>query len=101
MKPMKFGIGQAVKRVEDIRLVTGHGHYTADLALAGALHAVFLRSPHACARFKIVDVSRAKASPGVRAILSAADVEHLGNLRCMAPLSAWRLRSVRTIDPQM
>jgi carbon-monoxide dehydrogenase large subunit len=87
MKPMKFGIGQAIKRVEDIRLVTGHGHYTADLELAGVRHAVFLRSPHACARFKIVDVERAKASPGVRAILSAEDVAHLGHLRCLAPLS--------------
>jgi carbon-monoxide dehydrogenase large subunit len=99
MKPMKFGIGQAVKRVEDVRLVTGHGHYTADLALAGALHAVFLRSPHACARFKIVDVSRAKASPGVRAILSAADVEHLGNLRCLAPLSNSADGKVMTLPP--
>ena len=47
MKPMKFGMGQSIKRVEDVRFITGRGNYTSDYAPDGALHAVFLRSPHA------------------------------------------------------
>jgi carbon-monoxide dehydrogenase large subunit len=86
MKPMKFGIGQAVKRVEDSRLVTGRGQYTADYLPAGALQAVFLRSPHAHAHFTITDVSAAKSMPGVHTVLVAADCSHLGDLPCLAPL---------------
>jgi aerobic carbon-monoxide dehydrogenase large subunit len=86
MKPMKFGIGQAVKRVEDSRLITGHGQYTADYAPAGALQAVFLRSPHAHAHFTVTNIDAAKSMPGVRAVLVAADFEHLGDLPCLAPL---------------
>ncbi len=85
MKPMKFGIGQPVRRVEDVRFVTGRGRYTADVEAAGALHAVFLRSPHAHARFTL-DASAAAALPGVRAVLTAADVAHLGGLPCLAPM---------------
>ena len=51
MKATKFGMGQGVKRVEDVRLVSGRGTYTSDVACEDALHAVFLRSPHAHARF--------------------------------------------------
>ena len=86
MKPMKFGIGQAVRRVEDVRLVTGKGRYTADEIPAGALHAVFLRSPYAHASFKIADVTAAKALAGVRAIYSAADFADVKDLPCNAPL---------------
>src|SRR5260370_22502320 len=86
MKPMKFGIGQAVKRAEDARLIRGEGKYTADVVPAGSLAAVFLRSPHAQARFKIEDVAAAKAAPGVRLVVTSADVGHLGNLPCLATL---------------
>ncbi|MBV9247446.1 MAG: xanthine dehydrogenase family protein molybdopterin-binding subunit [Methylobacteriaceae bacterium] len=86
MKPMKFGIGQAVKRVEDARLITGHGQYTADYLPTGTLAAVFLRSPHAHARFTVSDTSAAKSMPGVRLIATAADVAHLGDLPCVAAL---------------
>src|SRR5579863_4402564 len=68
MKLMKFGVGQAVKRVEDVRLVTGRGNYTSDYAPEGALHAVFLRSPHAHAAFSFGDLSAARAAPGVKAV---------------------------------
>jgi len=82
-KPMKFGIGQAVKRVEDTRFLTGRGNYTADFAPAGALHAAFLRSPHAHARFKVQDLAEARAVPGVRAIYTLSDLGNLGGLRCI------------------
>src|SRR5260370_19965044 len=86
MKPMKFGIGQAVKRVEDARLIRGEGKSTADVVPPGTLAAVLLRSPHAHARFKIEDVATAKAAPGVRLVVTAADVGYLGDLPCLAGL---------------
>jgi aerobic carbon-monoxide dehydrogenase large subunit len=86
MKPMKFGVGQAVKRVEDIRFITGRGKYTSDYASAGALCAVFLRSPHAHARFAFGDLDAARAMPGVKAIYTAEDFAGFGGLPCLAPM---------------
>jgi aerobic carbon-monoxide dehydrogenase large subunit len=86
MKPMKFGVGQAVKRVEDVRFITGRGKYTSDYAPEGALHAVFLRSPHAHASFSFGDLETARAMPGVKAIYVASDFEALGDLPCLAPM---------------
>jgi carbon-monoxide dehydrogenase large subunit len=77
---MKFGFGQAVTRKEDDALLRGQGHYVADVAPAATLHAVVLRSPHAHARFRIVDLERARALPGVRLVLTAADIAQLGPL---------------------
>ncbi|HEY1943773.1 MAG TPA: xanthine dehydrogenase family protein molybdopterin-binding subunit [Roseiarcus sp.] len=84
MQPIKFGIGQSVKRVEDVRLVSGRGVYTSDIVRDGALHAAFLRSPYAHANFRIEDVEAARASPGVRAVYVAADFASLGGLPCLA-----------------
>jgi carbon-monoxide dehydrogenase large subunit len=76
---MKFGVGQSVRRKEDDPLLRGHGHYVADHLPAGALHAVLVRSPHAHARFRI-DAAKARAMPGVRLVLTGADVKHIGPL---------------------
>ncbi|ACL58095.1 xanthine dehydrogenase family protein molybdopterin-binding subunit [Methylobacterium nodulans] len=86
MTVTKFGIGQPLRRVEDHRLLTGGGHYGDDHAPEGCLHAALLRSPHAHARFRITDVSTACAMPGVRLVLTAADVANLGEIKCQAPL---------------
>jgi carbon-monoxide dehydrogenase large subunit len=86
MRPMKFGVGQAVKRVEDPRLITGRGNYTSDYWPEGALHAAFLRSPHAHARFSFADLETARAMSGVKAIYRLEDFSHLGGLPCLAPL---------------
>ena len=86
MKPMKFGIGQAVTRVEDQRLISGHGRYTSDADHAGALEAVFLRSPHANAAFKITDMTNAAAMPGVVAVYAAADFADYQDMPCLAAL---------------
>ena len=86
MKPMKFGVGQAVKRVEDPRLITGRGNYTSDYWPEGTLHAAFLRSPHAHARFSFSDLETARAAPGVKAVYTLADFPGLGELPCLAPL---------------
>jgi aerobic carbon-monoxide dehydrogenase large subunit len=87
MKPMKFGIGQPARRVEDERLITGRGQYASDMLPRNAARAFVLRSPHAHARFRITDIEAAKAMPGVLLVLTAADVAHLGDLPCIAPVA--------------
>ncbi|MGG5811494.1 xanthine dehydrogenase family protein molybdopterin-binding subunit [Falsiroseomonas sp. CW058] len=67
------GLGQPLRRLEDPRLLTGGGRFAANLAPPGALHAVFLRSPHAHARVLRVDAAAARAMPGVTAVLTAED----------------------------
>ncbi|HEY3849180.1 MAG TPA: xanthine dehydrogenase family protein molybdopterin-binding subunit, partial [Acetobacteraceae bacterium] len=67
------GIGQPVRRKEDIRLLTGQGRYGDDLTLPGFAHAVFVRSPHAHARIVSIDKAAALAAPGVLAVLTGAD----------------------------
>jgi carbon-monoxide dehydrogenase large subunit len=86
MTVTKFGIGQPLRRVEDRRLLTGGGNYGDDYAPEGCLHAALLRSPHAHARFRITDVEAARALPGVRLVLTAADVTNLRKIKCQAPL---------------
>src|SRR4051794_34741772 len=86
MKPQKFGVGQPVRRLEDARFVTGGGRYTADIAPEGALAASFLRSSHAHALFTIADLAEVCAMPGVRLVLSAQDIAHLGPVPCLAPM---------------
>jgi carbon-monoxide dehydrogenase large subunit len=70
----KFGIGQAVRRVEDQRFLTGSGRYVDDIVLPGMCHGVVLLSPHAHARIKKIDTAKAKAAPGVLLVLTGADV---------------------------
>ncbi|HVB68328.1 MAG TPA: xanthine dehydrogenase family protein molybdopterin-binding subunit [Acetobacteraceae bacterium] len=67
------GIGQPVRRTEDLRLVTGRGRFADDSVLPGMAHAVVLRAPHAHARIVSVDRTAAEAMPGVRAVLTGAD----------------------------
>jgi aerobic carbon-monoxide dehydrogenase large subunit len=86
MKPQKFGIGQPVRRLEDARFVAGGGRYTADVMPDGALAACFLRSPHAHAQFTIGDLTAVHAMPGVRLVLTAEDIAHLGPVPCLAPM---------------
>ena len=74
------------KRVEDIRFVQGKGNYVDDLKLPGMLYGDFTRSPHAHARIKNIDTSKAKAVPGVLAVLTAADLKPL-NLHYMPTLA--------------
>ncbi len=81
----KFGIGQPVRRKEDSRLLTGRGTYTDDINKPGQAHAAFLRSPHAHADIRSVDIAPALAAPGVIAVLTGrdADADGLGLLPVM------------------
>ena len=67
-------IGAPRKRKEDPRFLTGASCFTDDIALAGQLHGVVVRSPHAHARIRAVDLAAARAAPGVRLVLTAADI---------------------------
>ena len=71
------GIGLSILRPDGPEKVTGQVQYVADLNPRGLLHAKLLRSPHAHARILRIDVSRARALPGVRAVLTAADIPEL------------------------
>src|SRR5690349_3633819 len=71
------GVGLSVPRFDSPEKVTGRTQYVGDVKLPGLLQARLLRSPHAHARIKRIDVSRAKALPGVRAVLTAADIPEL------------------------
>jgi carbon-monoxide dehydrogenase large subunit len=66
--------GARVHRVEDARLLTGHGTYVDDVSLPGMLHACFVRSPFARARIRGVDASAALAAPGVHFVFTAPDL---------------------------
>src|SRR2546428_7580150 len=71
-------IGQPLKRREDPRLLTGAGRFVDDLRPPGCVHVVLLRSPHAHARITRLDVARARRAPGVVAVVTGAEVRHLG-----------------------
>src|SRR3954469_9574567 len=68
------GIGQPVKRREDLRLLTGRGRYSDDLNLPGQAYAAMVRAPHAHALICSIDTAAARALPGVLAVLTADDV---------------------------
>ena len=98
----KFGIGQAVRRVEDQRFLQGHGRYVDDISLPGMCHGVTVLSPHANARIKRVDVSKAKAAPGVLVVLTGADAvaEHLGSFTAhLMPEDFGAPKGHRTFQP--
>jgi len=87
---MKFGIGQPMRRHEDLRLLTGRGRYTDDIALPRMVHAHVLRSPVAHARLARVDAAAARSMPGVLLVLTGDDVraEGLGDVPCVTPLTS-------------
>ncbi|MEO9787787.1 MAG: xanthine dehydrogenase family protein molybdopterin-binding subunit [Aurantimonas coralicida] len=80
----KFGLGASVLRKEDDAFIRGEGHYTDDETRAGLLHAAVVRSPHAHARFTIGDLEAARSAPGVRMVLTHADIAELGEVPCLA-----------------
>src|SRR6266851_1262742 len=83
-------IGTSIQRVEDNRILTGRGRYVDDVNLPGMLHAAFLRSPHPHARINNVDVSAARAMPGVVAVLTGADMQRLTNPASVQTLPGFR-----------
>jgi carbon-monoxide dehydrogenase large subunit len=80
-------VGQAMKRKEDPRLVSGTSTYVDDVVLPGMLHMAVTRSIHAHARIKRVDTSKAQKLPGVVAVVTGEEVAaHCGPIPCVASL---------------
>jgi putative selenate reductase molybdopterin-binding subunit len=67
-------VGRSERRVDSVKLATGRGTFVDDIALPAMLHARILRSPHAHARIRRIDGSRARALPGVALVLTHEDV---------------------------
>ncbi|HVB15792.1 MAG TPA: molybdopterin cofactor-binding domain-containing protein, partial [Stellaceae bacterium] len=74
----EFALGQAVPRFEDPRLLKGGGRYVDDMIFPRLAFGHVLRSPHAHARIRAIDTSRAKTAPGVLAVLTGADWQASG-----------------------
>ncbi|VWX63562.1 Carbon-monoxide dehydrogenase large subunit [Burkholderiales bacterium 8X] len=78
IEPIRFGSGQAVRRLEDESLLAGAGRYTDDVNLPDQAHLYFLRSPYPHARLTSIDVSAAAAMPGVLRVLTGPDLKAAG-----------------------
>ncbi|WP_192183526.1 xanthine dehydrogenase family protein molybdopterin-binding subunit [Mesorhizobium amorphae] len=78
------GVGARVARKEDKRFITGAGRYVDDMVVPGMKHAAFVRSPHAHAQIKKIDVKKAQAMPGVVGVLTGKELkaDGIGNLIC-------------------
>jgi CO/xanthine dehydrogenase Mo-binding subunit len=100
-------IGARVARVEDERFLRGRGRYVDDIDLPGQLHAAFVRSVHANARLRSIDATAAREAPGVRLVLTGADLgalngplppfvpdPNMANPRTQLPLATERVRYV-------
>jgi len=74
----KYGTGQAIRRVEDQRFLTGTGRYTDDIVLPGQAYIQFFRSPYAHGSIRNIDVSEAREAPGVLAVYTADDLTAAG-----------------------
>ncbi len=89
---VKRVIGTRVRRIEDPRLLAGQGRYLADVPVPDALHAVFVRSPHAHAGIEAIDCAVARAMPGVVAVWTATELSpHLSTLRLPVAFPAGQL----------
>src|SRR5271168_4048706 len=95
----KFGIGQPVSRLEDPRFITGRGRFVDDISLPQQLYGVVVMSPHAHARIKGIDTTKAKAAEGVVSVLTGADVEHdkLGGFSPIMPEDMGGPKGYRTM----
>ena len=81
-------MGQPVRRSEDRRFITGAGRYTDDIVLPRQTVGYVLRSPHAHATIRAIDISAALAAPGIVGVFTGADLERdgIGKIPCVVPL---------------
>src|SRR6266849_1038533 len=87
--------GRSVRRLEDVRFLTGRGRYVEDFTAPGEVHAFVLRSPHAHAVIERIDTAAARAAPGILGVFTEADLraDGIGPLPCVA--------QVNTVDPMI
>src|SRR4029077_19184118 len=84
-------VGQRLRRREDPRLITGTATYVDDIKMPGMHYAAIVRSPHAAANIKSIDISKAAAHPGVAAVFVGRDTEKVGPVPCGASLPGLRV----------
>lgn len=96
----KFGKSQPIKRVEDIRFLTGKGRYVDDIAPEGALVAFFVRSPIAHAEIASMDLSAAREAEGVHAVYALDDLEAMGVMASMSGDLVDNLDGSEGADPE-
>ncbi|WP_420349021.1 xanthine dehydrogenase family protein molybdopterin-binding subunit [Pelagibius sp.] len=84
----RFGVGQGLRRVEDVRFLTGQGRYSDDIKLEGQSYAVLVRSPFAHAEITGIDLGDARAAPGVLGVFTAEDLsaDGVGDIPCLVPM---------------
>ena len=75
-------VGKRIRRREDPRLITGTATYVDDIKMPGMLYAAILRSPHAAAKIRSIDISKAKALKGVHAVFVGEDTKDAGAVPC-------------------
>ncbi len=85
LQPEFHYIGQHLPRKEDYRLLTGQGRYVDDIEIPGAVHACFVRSPHAHARIVSINADAARQMPGVIAVVTGHDLARWTTRQRMAP----------------
>jgi len=90
-------VGRSMQRVEDLRLLRGRGTYADDVALPGMLHAAMLRSSVAHARVRSLDVTVARAMPGVHAVITATEIA--GAPGAKVPTVPLRLQPLACMEP--
>jgi carbon-monoxide dehydrogenase large subunit len=97
----KFGFGQPVRRVEDSRFLTGRGRFVDDISLPRQAQGAVLSSPHAHARIKRIDASKALAASGVLCVLTGADIkaDHIGGFAPLMPEDMGGPKGYRAVRP--
>jgi carbon-monoxide dehydrogenase large subunit len=83
-------VGKKIRRREDPRLITGTATYVDDVKMPGMHHACIVRSTHAAARIKKVNIKPAEERPGVVVVFTGADVKDVGSVPCVAQLPGLR-----------
>lgn len=94
--PPKYGMGARARRTEDEALLKGGGQFTDDFAPEGTVHATVLRSSMAHARITVGDLSTVRNMPGLKLVMTGADVEDVGGLPCKG-----KIRQVDGTHPKM
>ena len=84
-------VGKRIRRREDPRLITGTATYVDDMVLPGMLHAAIVRSPHAAANIRSIDIAAAAGAPGVVAVFTGKDTAHIGPVPCGGSLPGLRV----------
>ncbi len=97
MRTVNSFVGQPIERLEDLRLVRGRGQYVDDLARKDMLHAAILRSSVGHGRIRSIDISAARALPGVHAVITATDLA--ANLDNRIPIVPMRLQPMPEFEP--